>query len=392
MSGVTRVAFELARRQAERGHEAHVCSLAAHEWRSEWRGIRLAGLRQAEWARTAIGGRCLDFRGHVPLVRYARRTRFDVVHTHLYSYTRFLAARARIAHFHSDPFFAGAPGESLDLKPSDFRSLRRHSHLQLGVSRFVAGEVSRGLGSDDSVRVVYNGVDHALYDSRRWVVAARELRAAWGIGEDDIVFLFAGALTAVKGVIPLAQAFAAARLPRAHLIIAGAGSLWGEDAPRVEDDIEGKMRSVLAGAGCGRRVHFLGNVPAANMAAVYAAADVAVIPSLWREAFPLTALEAMAAGRPVIASNTGGLPEMVTPRTGLLTPPGDVPALAAAMRSLASDDSRRAALGQEARRESLRFSWEEAVTQLDGVYAAALDRCATRKPRWKASAGREDAA
>ena len=78
-------------------------------------------------------------------------------------------------------------------------------------------------------------------------------------------------------------------------------------------------------------VLFIGKIPYAQMPEQYARCDLVVFPSLWPEPLGRVPLEAIAAGKPVIASRTGGIPEIVTKKTGVLVPPGDVPALTNAL-------------------------------------------------------------
>jgi glycosyltransferase involved in cell wall biosynthesis len=113
------------------------------------------------------------------------------------------------------------------------------------------------------------------------------------------------------------------------------------------------------------------------MPAVYNASDAVVVPSVCREAFGLVALEALAAGRPVIASSTGGLVEIVNEHNGILVPPGDEAGLEAAMRALSGDLALRRRLGRAARQHAQQFSWGGAAGQLDAIYQDILARKAT---------------
>jgi glycosyltransferase involved in cell wall biosynthesis len=93
----------------------------------------------------------------------------------------------------------------------------------------------------------------------------------------------------------------------------------------------------------------------------YAAADVGVFPSIGDEAFGITIAEAMSCAKPVIGSYIGGIPEVVGNEgsCGVLVPPGDPRALAQAMRALALDPARRAAMGRAARaRIERHYTWE----------------------------------
>ena len=127
--------------------------------------------------------------------------------------------------------------------------------------------------------------------------------------------LYAGRLAAEKGV---ADAIAACRLAGVPLVIAGGGP--------EEDELR---------ASAGADVRFIGRVGPGELAALRAGAAVALVPSRYEEILPLAALEAMAAGLPVVASRAGGLAEIV-PAQGL-HPPGDVPAMADRIRALWGD-------------------------------------------------------
>ena len=127
--------------------------------------------------------------------------------------------------------------------------------------------------------------------------------------------LYAGRLTAEKGVADAIAACAAAAVP---LVVAGDGP----DAAALR-------------AAAGDGVRFTGRVDAAALAELRAGAAVALVPSRYAEILPLAALEAMAAGLPVVAARAGGLAEIV-PAAGL-HPPGDVPAMTERIRALWAD-------------------------------------------------------
>jgi len=104
----------------------------------------------------------------------------------------------------------------------------------------------------------------------------------------------------------------------------------------------------------GDRVCLAGVVPHAELPATYAAADLYLWPAI-NEAWGMTLLEAQAAGLPVVAGRTGGVPNVVRDNdTGLLTPIGEAPAFAAAVQSLLDDPQRRRAMGELAAAYALR--------------------------------------
>jgi glycosyltransferase involved in cell wall biosynthesis len=171
--------------------------------------------------------------------------------------------------------------------------------------------------------------------------------------------LFFGEIARHKGVFELARAFArvANELPELRLIYAGTGS-------GVEE-----TRRLVEQFGLGGRVKFTGWLQAERKRATLAGATMFVLPS-FVEGMPMALLEAMSFGLPVIATPVGGVPEIVTHGLdGLLVPPGDIDALAAAITRLTSDPELRARLGRAARETvAKRFSLDSAVEQLLGIY------------------------
>ena len=347
-SGVVRAALEIARAQARSGHEVWMAVAGRSSRRSMWHGVHLVGLPSAAWAHVRANGRDFDFRRHLPYLQFTTPQGFDVVHGHLYSYLRFLHARVRVVHFHSDPFYSGHGNQHFDLKPEDLAHIRQHTDAQIAVSQFIAQDLNDRMQGRGNVHLVRYGVDAALFDSRRWQDAALALRQEWGISQDATVFLFAGAIVPEKGVIYLAQAFSqlAAENSNVHLALAGSRKLWGGDLAGhgMDDSYERDVRDTLHACVQAGRVHFLGKLPSSRMPIVYTASDVLVVPSIWREAFGLVALEMLATGRPVIASSVGGLAEFIDHRNGLLVPPGQEVPLKNAMSTLAADQDTRICL------------------------------------------------
>jgi glycosyltransferase involved in cell wall biosynthesis len=179
-----------------------------------------------------------------------------------------------------------------------------------------------------------------------------------------------GRLVPIKGHDVLLRALATARehVPELTLEIAGEGPL------------EAELRGTVRRLGLGDAVTFLGRVP--EPAQVFERAEVVVVPS-FGEGFGMVALDALERGRPVIASAVGGLPEIVADgRTGLLVPPGDAAALAAAIRELADDPPRAAAIGAAGRERALgEFSQERCTARTEELYLAALAAAGERRRR-----------
>ena len=150
-----------------------------------------------------------------------------------------------------------------------------------------------------------------------------------------------GRLSAQKGFALLMEAVAQAALPNLRLTLVGDGELRGE------------IEAEIAAKGLQAQVTLVGWQDEAGVARALNAAQALVLPS-FAEGLPVVLMEAMAAGRPVIATAIAGVPELVTPEVGWLVPAGDVSALAGAMRALAATPAGTlAAMGQAARERVL---------------------------------------
>ncbi len=169
--------------------------------------------------------------------------------------------------------------------------------------------------------------------------------------EDEILYL--GRLSIEKGVPGLLSAFRDVLIerPSCHMTIAGGGPL--EEYIRRRCRIDRSLE---------RSVDVLGYVPPEDVWGLYSEASLVVTPSIWPEPFGRIPLESMAAGRPVVASDSGGIPEVVADgRTGVLVPPGDTKALTEAMVTILSDDALRARMGRNGRKRAHRFFSNERI-------------------------------
>lgn len=156
---------------------------------------------------------------------------------------------------------------------------------------------------------------------------------------ETLAIAFTGHMIEEKGIFELVAAFASLPEPlrrRTRLLLAG--------------DAEAEALARARALGVAERVEFLGWLDPARRDALLAEADVFALPS-HNEALPMSLLEAMAAALPVVTTPVGGIPEIVEhDRTGLMVPPGDVPALAAALERLLVSAELRRSLGLAGRR------------------------------------------
>jgi glycosyltransferase involved in cell wall biosynthesis len=190
---------------------------------------------------------------------------------------------------------------------------------------------------------------------------------------------FAGRLIPEKGVDVLLRAFESVvrTLPEARLLIAG-------DGP-AREELEALARSLSVG----ERVSFLGRVPRERLERSLSAVWVQVVPSRWAEPFGLVAAEAMMRGTAVIASETGGLVDIVEEgNTGHLVPPGDVTALADKLLELLRDRPKAEQMGDAGRmRAFARFTIARQCQEFLNLYAEMLNGIAPASTGWERGAG-----
>jgi len=284
------------------------------------------------------------------LARQLAALEADVVHGHGY----LAGALARLAGWR-----AGAACRVSHRHTTDEGERLRHRFVERALSRLgrtvccseaVRSRMVLEVGSDPlRTEVVYNGVPLAVPVPRP-------------PGQPPTLLTVAS-LRGLKGHRVLLEACArlAAREVRFRVQLAG-------DGPERE-----YLERITAALGLSGTVRFLGERD--DVPALMARADVFVLPTTGREGLGISALEAMAAGLPVVASRVGGLPEIVSNgRTGCLVPPGDAAALEGAIHDLLSNPDRARSLGQEGRRRVERdFSARAMVRNVETVYRRDLE-------------------
>lgn len=236
------------------------------------------------------------------------------------------------------------------------RSIRRATRIVVPSQRTRDDLVQRFPSAADKVRVIPLGVSERY--SREAPDGAEPL-ARHGIEAPFI--LYAGKLEPKKNVTALVEAFATlVKQGNASLQLVLAGErAWGYA------EVERAVRK----AGVGDRVVFTGYVPPADQLCLYRAATVFAFPSHY-EGFGLPPLEAMASGTPVVAANTGALPEVLGDAATLVAP-DDVDGLAAALARVVSDKLYREAVVQRGRERVRACTWERTARATEAVYREA---------------------
>jgi glycosyltransferase involved in cell wall biosynthesis len=237
------------------------------------------------------------------------------------------------------------------------------------VSESSKRDIVAQMGVDPSqLAVVPVGVDHTRFRPLP-TVARRPGR----------IMTTASADVPLKGLVPLLEALAKVRTEReSDLVVIG--------KPRAESRVEETIERL----GLGGAVTFVSGVSDERIVELYAEASVAVVPSLY-EGFSLPAVEAMACGVPLVATTGGALPEVVGTDgdTGLLVPPGDVGALAAAVGRTLDDPDLAARLSMAGRQRVLqRFTWRACAEATVEHYRWVLAEAGGRSGAGRSGAGR----
>ena len=253
----------------------------------------------------------------------------DVIHNHMYR-AELVGTRAAIALGeigHRRPYVVSTVHSSRIRSDEDRRMLReltpRMDQL-IAVSKMIERKLIDEGRSGAPIRLIYNGVDLSRYEHQEPCCTLPE---EYGMEPGSQIVGVVARLEPEKGHPTLLEAWPQVlrSVPDAYLLIVGEGSR--------RDALEAQARHLRIA----HRVVFTGRRD--DVPAVTAALDVAVLPS-YREAQGLSILEAMALSRPVVASDVGGIPEMITDGvTGLLVPPHDADALAAGITRLLVDHS-----------------------------------------------------
>lgn len=216
----------------------------------------------------------------------------------------------------------------------------------------------------EKIHVVPMGVDVSQYSPRE---KSPKLMHDIGLTADDFVVLYAGRLVWEKGVFQLIDAAALLRfLPKLKFVVAGGG-------PEEE-----KLRTQLSRSGASGIVRLIGKLPTSSMPDLLSVADVVVVPSIatrkWQEQFGAILIEAMAVGRPLVASDSGAIPEVVGD-AGLLVAQGSFPALAEAILAIYEDPELSARLSEAGTARARKLYANEVVAdQIARIYERVLSQ------------------
>jgi len=273
------------------------------------------------------------------LRRILIRNRIDILHTHLFEASILgrvsakLSGRTKIITTQHN-MFENNQRLTCQVRKWMDKKTSRWNCAHVAVSAAVKDDIKRNLCVPHAIEVIYNGVLPRTFDKSK-VEMRLQIRNEIGIPHDAFVFSNVGRLHEEKGHEYLIRAFNALRKRYTYAVLIIAG-----DGP----NIEALKKLALDFNLLGKHLFFLGRVE--DPYPILMSSDVFVIPSIY-EGFGMAAIEAMQVGIPVIASDTGGLREIIMKdNNGQLVPPRDVQALTDAMQQLIENDELRSRYSQ----------------------------------------------
>lgn len=304
------------------------------------------------------------------LSRFARREGIDIIQCTSTPRTATLGwLIARLArsllllHYHVIVGRYGGPRHFLEMR------IGRIADFGIAVSRFLAGQLRESGIPAAKLGVVINGVDCQRFHPS---VDGSSIRREYDIAPDEPVVLELARIIQQKRQEDLVQALAIAR----HKVSNLRGLLVGWDDPRYDGPFASyreELESLRVSGNLGTSLIIAQPRPEAPQ--MLSAANIVVLPSL-DDACPLTVLEAMASGKPLIGANSGAIPELIADGvTGFLVPPKTHEALAERITQLALDPSLRESMGRAARlRAETYFDENQVASNFARVYEALANR------------------
>lgn len=232
----------------------------------------------------------------------------------------------------------------------------KNSKSILCVSDYIRKQVKEILNIDGNIlTVLKNGIDTDKFNGTIDEKTAKDLRNKYKIKHDEKVIIFTGRINEQKGIKQLLQAISNMNYSKFKLLVVGGYFFNTNIKSNFEKEIEPLIEKVKD------NVIFTGYVDYEELHNIYAISDIAVLPSMWEEPCALTVIESMASGLPIIATDSGGIPEYVNENMSVIIKRDKylVKNLRIAIDELISNDEKIKEMSKEAKKQARLFSKSE---------------------------------
>lgn len=369
MTGVVRFAWDLAMQQSKEGHQVEIiCPIEKGE--SQARsvlGIDIYWL--SLWKRWRT--RRLDMSYLAPLwLKYLRSMPVNVTHVHD---NPFMGMRIRtkilVMQYESPPLISSIR----------YQQAVGRCEAVISCSDYIKQLIIKAASYPaEQIHVIPNGVDWAYFASPQRELARAELQ----VPDHTVVLVFSGRVVPDKGLIVLVEALKILvqnSRQEILLLVAGSAGLGQPYRDQIELNrtlpVSFQYEKQVKERSEGLPVRFLGALSRSELRRLYHAGDIFVCPSVFQEPFGIVNIEAASAGLPVIASQVGGIPEVIYPgMNGLLVPPENPPALAATLQQVIQNPQLRLDLARNATELARQYDWSEISARIMQVYQSHIQR------------------
>ena len=369
MTGVVRFAWDLAVQQSKEGHQVEIfCPI--EKGNSQARsvlGIDIYWL--SLWKRWRT--RRLDMSYLAPLwLKYMRSKPVDITHVHD---NPFMGMRIRtkilVMQYESPPLISSLRYQQAVGRCEAVISCSNYiKHLVIEAASFPA----------EQIYVIPNGVDWAYFAFPQRELARAELQ----VPEKAVVLVYSGRVVPDKGLMVLVDALQIlVEKCQQDILLLVAGSAGLGHPYRDQTELNRTLpasfqyEQQVKNRCEGLPVRFLGDLSRSELRRLYHAGDIFVCPSVFQEPFGIVNIEAASAGLPIIASQVGGIPDVINHGVnGLLVPSENPPALAAALQQAIQDPQFRIHLARNAAEQARQYDWSEISTRIMQIYQSHIHR------------------
>ncbi|MBI1878055.1 MAG: glycosyltransferase family 4 protein [Chloroflexi bacterium] len=362
--GVTEHIMALARGIRQRGHQAHIlaaCSGYQGEFFPDTKAVtrRVMSIPIAG----AVARVGLSPLGYARMKKILQREAFDVIHLHepltpsitwwALLHARTLPQAVTVGTFHA---YHECPNWLYTRGRPIFGKFFRRLDSLIAVSAAAYNFAYQMFPGD--YRIIPNGIDLNRFGRHSRLAPCDSVQAT--------TILFVGRLDKRKGFANLLEAFIKLKPDCPHLRLQVVGPFTPRECAPYQEIVRAEHVT---------DVEFVGYVSPEALPNFYHRADIFCAPSIGFESFGIVLLEAMAAGLPIVASDIAGYRSLLTHgQEGLLAPPGQTDALAAALRQLLDQPQQRREIGRRGRLKANQYSWDTIVDKILDVYLDTIER------------------